>query len=61
MAVADSKHYLSLLEGDGSHQPRRLREAIDKLQAGFNLIGLHEGERIKAEIQKELQQQALAT
>lgn len=61
LAVADFKHYVSLLEGEGSTQPRRLREAIDKLQADFNLIGLHEGERIKEEVQKELQQQALAT
>lgn len=57
MAVADFKHYVSLLEGDGEAQPRRVREAIDKLQSDFNLIGIHEGDRIKDEIQKELQKQ----
>ncbi|MEC4718225.1 hypothetical protein RY831_03630 [Noviherbaspirillum sp. CPCC 100848] len=57
MAVADFKQYVSLLEGDGEAQPRRVREAIDKLQSDFNLIGIHEGDQIKAEILNELQKQ----
>lgn len=57
LAVADFKQYVSLLEGDGEAQPRRVREAIDKLQSDFNLIGIHEGDHIKAEILKELQKQ----
>jgi hypothetical protein len=62
LAVADFKQYVSLLEGDGEAQPRRVREAIDKLQSDFNLIGIHEGDRIRDEILQELQKQAeLAT
>lgn len=56
-AVADFKQYVSLLEGDGESRPRRVREAIDKLQSDFTLIGTHEGDRIKAEVLQELQKQ----
>ena len=62
LAVADFKQYVSLLEGEGGAQPRRLREAIDKFQSDFNLIGIHEGDRIRDEVLQELQKQAeLAT
>lgn len=57
LAVADFKQYVSLVEGDGEAQPRRVREAIDKLQSDFNLIGIHEGDRIRTEVLLELQKQ----
>jgi hypothetical protein len=55
VAMSDYRHYLGILSGKEGKAQHRPQEVIERLRADFVLIGLHEGERIKAQVRMEVE------